>query len=558
MSFLPYGESGPLSWSLATGASVILHVAAAAGIVTAMQGFIATIERPDTRPTFVISLEQLDADTLIGLVDGVDAPVESEDTPVPDVPEPVEPEPVEQEAVEPDPVEPETPETAEAEPIAPETSEESAEPAEPEPVIPEDMVAVEAEPLPPETADPDQLDAPEAAEAVTPDLQTSEAVAPDTPEATTAEQLIPDTAEAATVAPPDAAGEIAAEPLAPAVAPEAGPILEPIETGPLLADGAGSGLAAPVPGDTLLPGAIDPVAPSDGATVAATAVPVEPSTPEIAALPGPVTAATPEPDQLALLAPEPTPAAPTVPSPATEAAPSAPQTEAAPVAPEAQAVEGREVAPPPQLGPRDLALADLITRIRDADSTAPPCLLTLPRRNGEDGIGLAMIASEDAAMASFADTVLTQADEAIIQTRTLIDPRQCAALDYMRLNQDYPASRLGIRLDSDEVLSGRALAGVLRGVAAPHFMLLLIDNNGVVQDLTRFASVSGEFARFEVPMTRMGSLRDTAQLVLAVASTQSLDPLRERMGRLSQDVFAGLPGALADGAALGMVSFRMR
>ncbi|MBS0123547.1 hypothetical protein [Thetidibacter halocola] len=553
MSFLPYGESGPLSWSIATGVSVLLHVVAAAGIVTAMQGFIAAIETPETRPDFVISLVPLDADTLIELIDGVDAPVESEGTPVPDVPEPVEPEPVEQEAVEPDPVEPETPETAEAEPIAPETSEESA-----EPVIPEDMVAVEGEPLPPETADPDQPDAPEAAEAIAADLQTSEAVAPDTPEAPPAEPLTPDTAEAATVAPPDAAGAIAAEPVAPAVAPEAGPILEPIDTGPLLADDAGSGLAAPIPGDTPLPGAIDPVAPRDGATVAATAVPVEPSTPEIAALPGTATSATPEPDQLALLAPEPTPAAPTAPSPATEAAPSAPQTETTPVAPETQAVEGREVAPLPQLGPRDLALADLITRIRDADSTAPPCLLTLPRRNGEDGIGLAMIASEDAAMANFADTVLTQADEAIIQTRTLIDPRQCAALDYMRLNQDYPASRLGIRLESDEVLSGRALAGVLRGIAAPHFMLLLIDNNGVVQDLTRFASVSDEFARFEVPMTRMGSLRDTAQLVLAVASTQSLDPLRERMGRLSQDVFAGLPGALADGAALGMVSFRMR
>lgn len=212
--------------------------------------------------------------------------------------------------------------------------------------------------------------------------------------------------------------------------------------------------------------------------------------------------------------------------------------------------------PPAPPSAQDLAIGDLIRRIRAAD--ADPCLLALPRRAGQDGVGLALIAAADGAMSNFANTVLTPEDADIRQTRTLVDPRQCPALSYVRQNRDYPATRLGLALDTAEVPSGGNLTGVLRGTAGRYVTLLLIDNNGVVQDLQRFMSFSGNFARFDVPVTRQGPPRDTSQILLAIATQRPASTIRDRDGRLAQDVFAGLSGELASSAAIALTTFDVR
>lgn len=211
-------------------------------------------------------------------------------------------------------------------------------------------------------------------------------------------------------------------------------------------------------------------------------------------------------------------------------------------------------APPPSA--QDLAIGDLLRRIR----AIPPedCLLALPRRDGEEGVGLALIASSEAAMMRFSEALLTVEDDGIRQTRTLVDERQCAALNYVRGNVDYPATRLGVRLDAAEVPSGGRLTGVLRGAAGRYVVLLLIDNNGVAQDLQRFMSFSGNFARFDVPVTRVGAPRDTRQLLLAIATRRPSGTIRNRDGQLARDVFAGLGGEVATGAALAVTTFDVR
>jgi hypothetical protein len=88
--------------------------------------------------------------------------------------------------------------------------------------------------------------------------------------------------------------------------------------------------------------------------------------------------------------------------------------------------------------------------------------------------------------------------------------------------------------------------------------LLLIDDNGVVQDLQRFLSFSGNLARFDVPVTRSGLAKDTSQILLAIASPRQPDALRERAGQLAQDVFAGLGGVTGDDTALAVATFDVR
>ena len=210
--------------------------------------------------------------------------------------------------------------------------------------------------------------------------------------------------------------------------------------------------------------------------------------------------------------------------------------------------------PPPSA--QDRAIAALVERIRAATRTGvagpntgaevPSCLVALPRR---DGAGL---------METFARSALTPEDAAVRQTRTLVDPRQCPALGFIRNNRDYPATGIGLRLDTPEVASGGRLTGVLRGVAGRYVTLLLIDDNGVVQDLQRFLAFSGNLTRFDVPVTRAGPSRDTSQLLLAIATRQPPDAIRTRIGRLAQEVFLDLGGELATDAALGVATFDVR
>ena len=219
--------------------------------------------------------------------------------------------------------------------------------------------------------------------------------------------------------------------------------------------------------------------------------------------------------------------------------------------------EPRIPAPPPAPPTaQDLAIGDLIERIRDAPSQT--CLVGLPRRDGPDGIGLAMIAAQDSAMENFAQSVLTAEDGDIRQTRTLIDPRQCPALSFVGANAVYPAMQLGIQVDSTEVASGGTITGVLRGVAGRYLTLVMVDDNGVVIDLQRFTSQSGNLARFDVPVTRVGLGRDTSPVILAIASDRPVPAIRDRMGLLAQDVFVQLVTGSLDDAHLGLVTIDVR
>ncbi|KIN75139.1 Serine/threonine kinase [Sulfitobacter noctilucae] len=361
----------------------------------------------------------------------------------------------------------------------------------------------------PETAqspEPERLAAltPEALSEA-PEPESTDALTAQEPDAVDPEPVVPDAITPETLAPEtiEPLASLPQETITP-VPPSAPP---PALTGPLIPDTV-----------TALPSApsLSPVAPSGTADLIAKPVPSQTETLQPKAPSGAMVAAVGRP------APAATPQTAT-------AAPSA----------------------------QDIAVADLLRRIQTAK--ADPCLLALPRRDGEEGVGLALIANSDSAMSRFSDTVLTRPSDADIrQTRVLVDERQCAALNFIRQNVDYPATRLGLRLDAVEVPSGGRLTGVLRGTAGRYVTLVLIDNNGVVQDLQRFLSFSGNFTRFDVPVTRAGPARDTKQMLLAIATRRPAPAIRTRAGRLAQDVFAGLEGEVAAQAALAVVTFDVR
>jgi len=179
------------------------------------------------------------------------------------------------------------------------------------------------------------------------------------------------------------------------------------------------------------------------------------------------------------------------------------------------------------------------------------------KRQGLEGASLALIGTDDGALDTLARAVLIDDLSETPQTRALIDGRQCPVLDWVAATRDYPATRLGLRLDARVVDSGTSLTGIVQGVGGRFLTLLLIDDNGVVQDLGPFTTISGNLARFDAPVTRDGAARDTRQVVLALATRTAPTALRGRMGQVAQDVFTGLPDDLSR-ALLGVETVDIR
>lgn len=601
MNYLPYGENRSGTWTVSALVSLTLHAA----LIVAMSSNLAQLvlkQRDELqRPDILIRLEQTQTDLLADLQDrlrGLDdlpppsafdelPPEDAQDTlPSVDAFQPEVPEGLDVTAAdgadapaidEADTLE--TVESTEAATVAdiPDADLQSPEVLEPDvpPELPDDPpVAQDALPEEPaDVADADISDADATDDAAVADAAAAPVdLAPiDDANVTEAdippEQPVPTADATAEVTPaPDIVDDLSV-PL-----PEEG-AAPPIATASPLFSEDGTGAVAPVDADALdadlapLPqlaqDVVEPTAPQPLADLAIAGVDTAASDPDLQA-------DTVGPEQVAILSlPDPDDAAasdtadpePQVPadgpaSPDGADQPADNTVAAMPVTPQSTARAVRRV---PRFPPtsRDIAVADLIQRIRS--NPAPDCLVALPRRIGADGIGLTLISAQDDARAEFSNTLLTRPQDAEIrQTPMLIDPRQCPALGFVAANRDYPATRIGIRIERVEVPSGNRLSGTLTNVGQRNLTLFLVDNNGVVQSLDRFVAEQDGTLRFDVPVTRVGPRRDTKQLLMAVASDDPLEQFTARSGQRAEDVFSNLGAALIRDAALAVLAFDVR
>ena len=202
------------------------------------------------------------------------------------------------------------------------------------------------------------------------------------------------------------------------------------------------------------------------------------------------------------------------------------------------------------------ALTELIARIRGHQGA--PCLLALPQlRNGADP-ELVLMAAQEAAIQQFMSDVFAGASAIPDQRPLLIDGRQCAALEFLRAQTTYPAFRLSLSVAARDVASGGNLIGSVANAAGSYLSLLLVDDNGVVQDLGEFVGFSGGKASFDVPLTRNGAPRDTSQLLIAVATPTRPKALDAQAGQLAEDFFAALASDVQSDARFALIPFDVR
>ncbi|MFQ6551444.1 hypothetical protein AAD018_003755 [Aestuariibius insulae] len=198
----------------------------------------------------------------------------------------------------------------------------------------------------------------------------------------------------------------------------------------------------------------------------------------------------------------------------------------------------------------------LIERIRGQLGEA--CLIALPQRTGDGEARLTLISPDEQSIAEFSQAVVPGLQPEPLARDILIDRRQCPAVTFIRSQPSYPVGQLSIIVSADRVESGGRLLGSISGAAGRYVSLLLIDDNGVVQDLNRFVTFAGGQARFDVPVTRNGPPRDTGQILLALATARRPLTIETEAGRLAEDVFPPLAEELGQAVAIGIVPFSVR
>lgn len=200
-------------------------------------------------------------------------------------------------------------------------------------------------------------------------------------------------------------------------------------------------------------------------------------------------------------------------------------------------------------------LGQLIQQIRAVPQ--PECSLLLPRRSGSAGLGLSLVGADDVALQALADQVTSRVDAAVVRRLDIIDSRQCAALDALRQSASYPASRIGLALENSTLQSGDSLKARVLGAGGLNVALLLVDDNGVVQDLTRFATLDGDVVVIDAPVARSGGGRTTQQMLVVLGGRAGDFALADQMGGLAQDVFSSLSAEVLQAAVFGMATFQV-
>ena len=198
---------------------------------------------------------------------------------------------------------------------------------------------------------------------------------------------------------------------------------------------------------------------------------------------------------------------------------------------------------------------ELIARIRN--SVAATCLIALPQQqNG--GVSLQVFAADEGVVGPYVDDILSGLSPRPPLTTALIDPRQCAALDYIRSTAGYPSGPMALGLDIARIDSGSELTGRLSGTGGRNITLLLVDDNGVTQDLGNYLTVGSNTARFAAPLRRSGPARDTRQLLLAIGTATRPASSSRQNGQLADDYFDALSAEIATSATITIAPFDVR
>jgi len=185
--------------------------------------------------------------------------------------------------------------------------------------------------------------------------------------------------------------------------------------------------------------------------------------------------------------------------------------------------------PPPAATGRTAQIERYIAQYKGGD-----CFLITPNTVGAntariDGYG------RDQAAFEILDDAFKQANgfEADIEVRQVTAP-QCPALTFLARLRAERSNAPRLQIGETNLKSGQALTGSIEGVGNDNVQLLLVSDEGLVQDLSPLLKPAGDSRTFNLRMQRVGAPGAQPQLLLAVTSAKPLETLRDAKSSADQ------------------------
>jgi hypothetical protein len=143
----------------------------------------------------------------------------------------------------------------------------------------------------------------------------------------------------------------------------------------------------------------------------------------------------------------------------------------------------------------------------------------------------------------------------------LVTDAQCAALTFASDLPAYPEQPLAVQTATPEVRSGEVLTGRIHNFRRSRLYLIIIDDDGKVQELEDLRPEAGNTVSFRAPLTLTDGPVGTVQLLIAIASDHALLTFSAHEGTQAEPYFEQLRNEIlkqSNPVDFGVASFIVR
>ena len=174
------------------------------------------------------------------------------------------------------------------------------------------------------------------------------------------------------------------------------------------------------------------------------------------------------------------------------------------------------------------------------------CFLAVARQDAPERWNVTSYGAATPVLDAFATHLKTQVPVAVSLNRRSLQTAQCAAIDFANGIVVKAPAAFVFETDSRQLTDGDQLTATISGITKKWTYILLVDDEGMALEISKFASRSDSGIRLEVPVHVRGDGRARTQLLFAISSDHELSllemqqpqPLRQLMPMLRGQIVA--------------------
>ena len=160
-----------------------------------------------------------------------------------------------------------------------------------------------------------------------------------------------------------------------------------------------------------------------------------------------------------------------------------------------------------------------------SDFSGGSCFLAVSRQDAPDRWKVTSYGAATAVLDAFANHLKAKVPAAVALNRRSLQMAQCAAIDFANGFVAKARGSFVFATDNRRLVAGDRLSATISGFTQKWIYILLVDDEGVAQDISQFAVVSGGGIRLDVPVHVRGDGHAKTQLLFALSSDRPLSLL---------------------------------